>query len=562
MGRSQDWEIKKARNIARRSLVSSLGNTLNRAVRLSALAVYCNDPNLINTILDRISAVTIADVQRVAMQYLTQQNRTVVITNPVPAAAALVDPAKRNSMIRRVFMVTAFCTLLCGALVAQVAAPSPSGQMPPAKGVVIKGKAPVSSGILRVKLPRPREADLANGIHLMVLEDHRLPEITAQIIIQGAGGYFEPAEFPGLAGFTASMMSEGTTTRTAQQIFQEQEQMASSIGISGSMAGEMASMSISCLSDNVDTTLSLAADILLNPSFPQEELARYKMRQRSTAAQIRSLPRFLVAERYAQAIYGDHPASRVFPSVEAIDKVTREAMIAFHRAHYVPDKAIVAVVGDITFAKAKEKIESALGAWKNSPLTLPPVKDPAPLKEAKVYLVDRPNSVQTSLVIASQAINRTDPEYDILSMFNTVIGSGPTGRLFLNLREEKGWTYGAYSSLDTPRYRGSWSAQTEIRGDVTASAIEEILNEIKRVQTEPVPDKEFLDKKRSLVAGFALSLESPGTILNNYITSRIYCSGRLLGPVSGKNNVGYERTSAGLRQKISGSFAHSDNSSG
>jgi predicted Zn-dependent peptidase len=113
-------------------------------------------------------------------------------------------------------------------------------------------------------------------------------------------------------------------------------------------------------------------------------------------------------------------------------------------------------------------------------------------------------------------------DYDILSLLNTVVGGGPTGRLFLNLREDKGWTYGAYSSLDTPRHRGVWSVSTEIRADVTPQAVGEILNEIGRLQSELVPEKEFSDKKRSLVAGYALSLETPATILNNYITSRRY----------------------------------------
>ncbi len=422
-------------------------------------------------------------------------------------------------MSQRVLVILAICAL-CTAAIA--AAQVQTGEISTTKGVVVKGKAPVSNEILRVKLPKPQESDLANGIHLMVLEDHRLPEVTAQIIIQGAGGYFAPAEFPGLAVFTAAMMPEGTTTRTAQQIAREQETMASSFGVGGSMSGETAALNFSCLTDNFDKTLALATDILLNPSFPQEELARYKMRQRATAVQIRSNPSFLATERYARAIYGDHPGSLIFPGVEAIDKVTRDAIVKFHHDHYVPNQSIVAIVGDITFAEAKKKIESALGAWKKAELKLPRVQDPAPLKGSNVYLVDRPNSVQTSLIIATQAINRTSPDYDVLSMLNTIIGSGPTGRLFLNLREEKGWTYGAYSSLDAPRYRGAWLAQTEIRGDVTEAAVSEIMNEIKRTRIELVSDKEFQEKKRSLVASFALSLETPGTILNNYITSRRY----------------------------------------
>jgi predicted Zn-dependent peptidase len=318
------------------------------------------------------------------------------------------------------------------------------------------------------------------------------------------------------------MMAEGTTTRTAQKIAQEQETMALSLGISSSMSGETASMSMSCLADYFDKSLDLAADVLMHPSFPQEELDRYKTRQRATALQIRALPRFLVMERYAKALYGDHPASRIFPGVEAINGVTRDSLVSFHQKHYVPDGAIVAVVGDISFADAKKKIGAALGSWKKVGAKIPAVQDPLPIKGSGVYLVDRPNSVQTSLVIATQAINRISPDYDILSLLNSVIGGGPTSRLFLNLREEKGWTYGAYSSLDAPKYRGAWLAQTEIRADVTEAAITEILNEINRVRTEPVPDKEFLEKKRSLVAGYALSLETPSTILGNYVTSRLY----------------------------------------
>jgi zinc protease len=423
-------------------------------------------------------------------------------------------------MNKRIFMNLAIGAFLCIAMISQT--PAQTSQPASTKGVVIKGKAPVSSEVLKVKLPRPQEADLANGIHLMVLEDHRTPEVTAQIIIQGAGGYYDPADFPGLAGFTAAMMPEGTTTRTAQQIAQEQERMASSFGFSGSMGGETAALSFSCLKDNLDKTLNLAADVLLNPSFPQEELARYKVRQRAAAVQNRSNPGFLLNERLGRVLFGDHPGSRVFPGIETIEKVTREAIIEFHRTHYIPDEAIVAVVGDITFPEAKTKIEGALGIWKRAQVKTLPVQDPAPLKGANVYLVDRPNSVQTSLVIATQAINRTSPDYDVLSMLNTIIGGGPTGRLFLNLREEKGWTYGAYSNLNAPTYRGSWSAQTEIRADVTEPAIREIMNEISRTRTEPMADKELLDKKRLLVANFALSLESPATILGNYVTARRY----------------------------------------
>jgi zinc protease len=424
-------------------------------------------------------------------------------------------------MKTRILTIVAICAVIGAAPLARAVLPQ-GGQPPSTKGVVIKGNAPVSNDVLKVKLPRPQEADLPNGIHLMVLEDHRSPQITMQLIIPGAGGYYDPSEFTGLAGFTASMMLEGTTTRTAQQIAQEQETMASSVGVGAGGAGESANLSVSSLVENFDRTLALATDILFNPSFPEQELARYKARQKASAVQLRMMPAFLAAERFAAVMYGNHPSSRVAPTPQDIDKVTREAMVAFHRAHYVPDQAIVGIVGDTTLAEARKKIEAALGGWKKAGVTIPPVAEPPDVGAPKVYLVDRPNSAQTSLLIGAAAINRTSADYDVFSLLNAVIGGGPTGRLFLNLREEKGWTYGAYSGLSAPRFRGEWSASTEIKADVTDKAVGEILNEVGRLRTEFVPDKEFGDKKRSLVAGYALSLETPAAILSNYITSRRY----------------------------------------
>jgi predicted Zn-dependent peptidase len=341
-----------------------------------------------------------------------------------------------------------------------------------------------------------------------------------QMIIQGAGGLFDPADAPGLAVFTAAMMSEGTSARTSQQIAQDLEAMASNVSANTSATSEFAVVMASSLADTLDRTLDLAADIVLNPTFPEAELARYKTRQKAQLVQVRSMPQFLAAERYGRVIYGDHPAGRVMATSDAIDKATRDALAAFHKARYAPDQTIVAIVGDITLAEARKKIEARFGGWKKAGASVAPAPDPGSAGAGKVSLVDRPNSVQTSLVIGTQALNRTSPDYEVMTLANAIIGGGPTGRLFLNLREEKGWTYGAYSGLNAPRYRGDWSAQTEIKGDVTDKAVGEILGEVKRIRTEPVPDKEFMDQKRSLVASFALSLETPSAILSNYVTSR------------------------------------------
>ena len=164
-------------------------------------------------------------------------------------------------------------------------------------------------------------------------------------------------------------------------------------------------------------------------------------------AQSRANPGFLAQEMFARAVFGAHPGGRVAFSASELDKITRDALVAFHAARYVPDFAVIGVAGDITLAEAKAKLEAKLAAWKKKGSSRPAVTDPAPIGPAKVYLVNRANSVQTILAVGTQSITRTSPDYDVLSLTNNIIGGGPTGRLFINLREEKGFTYGAYRSV-------------------------------------------------------------------------------------------------------------------
>src|SRR5215471_6865105 len=295
-----------------------------------------------------------------------------------------------------------FLCVLC-VLSAVVAAQQ---QESPTPGVVKKGKVPVSNEILRVTLPKPVEADLPNGLHLMVLEDHRLPQISFQILIPGAGGYYDPVDRSGLASFVAALMREGTTTRTSEQISQQLEVMAANLNIAAGAAGTEATVSGSCLSDQLDRLLDLTADVLLHPSFPGEEVARFKQRTRAQLMQQRANPNFLAAEMFNHVVYGAHPASRVAPAVAALDEASRDDMAAFHRAHYVPDHAAIAVAGDISVAEARALVGAKLGGWTKSGAPAPAVSDPADLASTRIHFIARPNSVQTNLVVGTLAIAR------------------------------------------------------------------------------------------------------------------------------------------------------------
>lgn len=401
-------------------------------------------------------------------------------------------------------------------------APSMGGApQPSTTQMVLKGKAPVSTEVLKVKLPRPQEADLTNGLHLIVLEDRRLPQITFQIIIPGAGGFFDPADKIGLAAFTAQLMREGTKTRTSPQISETLETMSATLNVGTGLSGTSASISGSSLTESFDKLMDLTADILLNPAFAPEEWDRLRTRTKAGLVQNRANPAFLAAETFNRAVFGVHPAGRVAPSAANLDAITAAALAEFHKTRYVPDHAAIAFAGDISLADARKLVEAKLAGWKKAGVAKGSVTDPPAVGVPKVFLVARPGSVQTTLNVGTQSMVRTDPDYTALTVVNRVLG-GTMGRLFRHLREEKGYTYGIGSSFSATEYRGAWQVSTSVRTEVTEAALTDLLAEIAELREKPVPAAEFADVKRAIVGSFALALENPQQVLGYYIDNWQY----------------------------------------
>ena len=401
-------------------------------------------------------------------------------------------------------------------------APAPDTKVVSVSKVERKNKAPVSKEVLRVKLPKPVEATMDNGLNVMVLEDHRLPTVFVTLQIHGAGPVHEPAELPGLTSITAQMLREGTKTRTSRQIAEEVERLGATLFVSSGFGSTSATLTASGLSDNLDEWLPLAADVLLNPSFPAEELAKLKQRLKVQLRQQRAQPSFLADERFSRAVFGSHPAALVAATPESIDAMTPELLAKWHREHYVPQNAIIGIAGDVRADELLPKLKKWLGGWPKteSKETLPP--DPVAPTAKKIYLVDRPNSVQTTITMGNIAIDRRDSDYIPMVVWNRVLGQGPAARLFLNLREEKGYTYGVYSSFTALKYPGPWEAGGNVRTEVTEGAMMEFLKELRRIREEKVPEAELTEAKQAMVASFALSLEQPAQLLNYAITRKIY----------------------------------------
>jgi zinc protease len=383
-------------------------------------------------------------------------------------------------------------------------------------------RAPVSKDILKVTLPRPVETTLPNGINLMILEDHRVPLVTVQFDINGSGPMYEPASQPGLAGATASLLAEGTKSRTSKQIAEQIDSLGASLSTSAGFGSGSSVVTASGLSDTFEQWFALAADVLLHPSFPADELTQYQSRAKSALLQQRSRPGFLANQTMSRALYGAYPAAVVSATPESLDSLTPAMLADWHSKRYAPQNTILAISGDVHAATLIPKLRQWLAEWQRSklPVNFPP--SPPPANKEKIFLIDRPGSVQTTLLMGNLAIDRSNPDYPALVVLNEVLGAGSASRLFLNLREEKGYTYGVYSNLIARKYAGPWTAGGDLRTEVTDGAMTEFLRELNRIRDEKVPEDELDSARRSVVARFALSLESPQQLIAYAITRKAY----------------------------------------
>jgi predicted Zn-dependent peptidase len=272
----------------------------------------------------------------------------------------------------------------------------------------------------------------------------------------------------------------------------------------------------------MDALLEVFADVMLNPSFPQNELDNFRQRQLSALQMARTQPGFLANERMALLLYPDDARKLTVPTAETLKKLTRQHLIDFFNTYYKPAGGLIGVAGDVTNKEIAAKLEKLLGGWKGDPVEPPKLPLQAPIQEKKVVLIHRPNSVQTYLMVGNRAIDRTDPDYITCMLLNQVLGAGPSSRLFRSVREEKGYTYGISSAFSATKYLNHFSAGTSVRTEVTGAALEEILKEFRDLRDRLVPADELDGAKRAVVGSFALSLESPSSMLSRAMTLKEY----------------------------------------
>ncbi len=382
-------------------------------------------------------------------------------------------------------------------------------------------RAPVNKEVLRVQLPRPLVTKLPNGLTLVLLEDHKLPTATFILWIR-PGQLADPGNLPGLASFTADILREGTDRRSSLAISSEADSLGATLGANARFGSSYAVVNASGLSDSAPQLLDLLSDIVLHPAFRPDEVASYKQREAAALEQRMANPVFLGQRALRQVLYGDGPLAVASATRDSIAQVTPEDLKRFHDQHYRPGNAILGAIGDFKTSDMRALIEKYFAPWSGAAEPAPSLGAQGEAQPAKITLVDRPGSVQTYIMAATRGIRRTDPEYYALEVMNQILGGGPQARLFLDLREEHGYTYGAYSNFNAEIYPGDWLAAAAVRTPVTDGSMTQFVYEFKHMSSDPVPQSELDEARHAIVAGFALALEQPARLLDNWMTVQYY----------------------------------------
>lgn len=414
-----------------------------------------------------------------------------------------------------------FAPLLSIAQTGEPAGTPQQAQPESVSSVEIKGKVPVNPETLRVKLPRPQEGELSNGLRVYLLEDRSLPTFYMNFVIEG-GGLADPPDQRGLAMVTASLLREGTKERTSREIAEQLATLGASLGASASPASGESTVQVSGLSENLDAALAIVADVIRNPVFPQTELDKFKGRFAAQLQYQRSLPGFVAQEQFLSAVYGEHPASLIVPPEDAIAAMTSADLAKYHQATYNASNTFVLVHGDVGLKDLIAKLERAFGSWVKGDAPSAATEQIKAPERARVFIIDRPASVQTSLRVGSLGIERASDDYFAMLVMNHILGGGPASRLFTNLREDKGYTYGVFSTFSGSTFPGIVFTSTDVRTEVTADAMQELMRELRRIAEEPVSKQELDNAQRALVGRFALSLDSPASLIANLATQKIY----------------------------------------
>jgi zinc protease len=358
--------------------------------------------------------------------------------------------------------------------------------------------------------PAAVEDRLPNGLTVVVLPLPGSATVSLRLGVRG-GATLEPAGRTGLAQLTAEALELGVPGLDAAELAERVEALGSSVSFDCDV--DFCTARVEALTRNLAPTVGLLADMVIRPVFPADEVRRLKGEWLAYLGYLESQPGHAGAVVAHRLLYGEHPYGRYAPTAAELQAIERDDLVAHHRAGFAPRGAVLVVAGDVDAAEAQTLVAGAFGAW-DAPLGPPeePPQPAAPAAEPVIHLVDRPGAVQATVLVGHRGPARTDPGYLPARVADEVLGGGAARRLFLDLREARGLTYGASSQLAARRLTGHTVAAADVRNEKAGEALQALLDHLAQIRSEAVPAAELEDAARYLGGSLALRLDSPASV--------------------------------------------------
>ena len=370
-----------------------------------------------------------------------------------------------------------------------------------------------------VKFPPYEIRALANGMQIITVLHNEQPAVTMRLLVK-AGGAQDPAKKRGVATLLGSLLDQGTTTRSAEQIATQIDSLGGLLGAGAS--DDFTSVNIVVMKDSFGVAMDMLGDIVRNPAFAPEEIDRQKEQAISSQRVNANDPDYVASVLFDRLVYGFHayglPGAGTPDTLAAI---TRQDLQAFHQQYFVPNNMVLAVVGDVTREEAFAAAQRVFGAWPRG--EVPPVRGiepPAPTR--RVIVVDKPDAVQTEIRMGQLAIPRKHADYLAWDLAGKILGGEGANRLHRVLRSERGLTYGASAEVGGRKQAGDLVAETDTRTETTGEALRLMIDEFSRLQRQRVSERELADAQAYLAGSFPLTIETPNEIASQVINNVVY----------------------------------------
>lgn len=412
---------------------------------------------------------------------------------------------------------------------------------------------PAPSAPREAKLPKPSEKTLANGLRVIVVPKHDMPLVAARLFVK-TGAEADPADRAGLASLTATVLTQGTKTRSAEQVARGVEALGATLD--SNALWDATTIDLSVMSKNLARAMDFLADSVRNPTLAKSELDRERQQALDVLQVELTEPRALSGYVVSRLLFGDTPYGHGLGGTpQSLEKITRDDLVKFHRTHFRPENAVLVFGGDVTSETAFAMAEKLFGGWARGTSTKKTAATPAKPPAPRVVVIDMPDAGQAAVVVGRQGIRRSDPNYLPAIVANSVLGGGYSSRLNQEIRIKRGLSYGAGSSFGTRRDVGPFLARTETKNESAAEVAGLLIEELNRLGAAHVPEVELTPRKAVLIGNFARGLETTGGIVQEISSYALH--GLPLADaerfISGVQGVSAEKVQAFAASNMSGS---------